>query len=301
MDEPTKGDVYVMIEHTREPISDRTEEPRKGDFYVMLENTREQQDPGPISDRTDEPPEGDVYHGSILDRISMTLIPDESHSPPEPPIRSDSILPPLPPPIPPLPVGYKTMTVKQLEKKHKHIQKEIAAQCKELEKLKNQKAHIEVCLDYFETDEQDFMCTLQGPSTPPEEEETASPGTKSESPSPSPPRPSFLEHLGTTLLSALPTEDIWSRSDCTHRNTPNPSGYSASGSTRQTEDDPLPEPFTLFGGGGTRSQSSPPCQHSPSPPPPPPLAPSGGSGSGSGSAHQQHCLCWDCMHARGHV
>ena len=257
-DEPTKSDVYVMVEHTREPISDRTEEPRKGDFYVMLENTREQQDPGPISDRTDEPPEGDVYHGSILDRISMTLIPDESHSLPQPPIHSDSILPPLPPPIPPLPVGYKTMTVKQLEKKHKHIQKEIAAQCKELEKLKNQKVHIEVCLDYFETDEQDFMCTLQGPSTPPEEEETASLGAKSESPSPSPPRPSFLEHLGTTLLSALPTEDIWSRSNHTHRNTPNPGGYSASGSTRQTEDDPLSEPFTLFGGGGTRSQSSPP-------------------------------------------
>ena len=75
MDEPPKGDVYVMIEHTREPISDRTEEPQKGDFYVMIEHTREQQDPGPISDRTDEPPEGDVYHGSILDHISMTLIP----------------------------------------------------------------------------------------------------------------------------------------------------------------------------------------------------------------------------------
>ena len=72
-DEPTKGDVYVMIEHTREPISDRTEEPRKGDFYVMLEHTHEQEDPGPISDRTDEPPEDDVYHGSIFDRISMTL------------------------------------------------------------------------------------------------------------------------------------------------------------------------------------------------------------------------------------
>ena len=182
----------------------------------------------------------------------MTLIPDESHSPPEPPIHSDSILPPLLPPIPPLPVGYKNMTVKQLEKKHKHIQKEIAAQRKELEKLKNEKAHIECCLDYFETDEQDFMCTLQGPSTPPEEEETASLGAKSESPSPSPPRPSFLEHLGTTLLSALPTEDIWSRSDRTYRNTPNP-GYSASGNTWWTEEDPLPEPFTLFGGGGTSS------------------------------------------------
>ena len=106
-----------MIEHTREPTSDRTEEPRKGDFYVMLEHTHEQQDPGPISDRTDEPPEGDVYHSSIFDRITMTLIPDESHSLPQPPNRSDSTLPPLPPPIPPLPVGYKTMTVKQLEKK----------------------------------------------------------------------------------------------------------------------------------------------------------------------------------------
>ena len=38
-DEPTKGDVYVMIEHTCEPISDRMEEPRKGGFYVMLEHT----------------------------------------------------------------------------------------------------------------------------------------------------------------------------------------------------------------------------------------------------------------------
>ena len=296
MDEPTKGDFYVMIEHTREPISDRMEEPPKGDFYVMIEHTHEQQDPGPISDRTDEPPEGDVYQGSIFDRITMTLDPAESHSPPQPPNRSESALPPLPPPMPPLPVGCKTMTVKQLEKKHKHIQKEIAAQRKELEKLKNQKAHIEVCLDYFETDEQDFMCTLQGPSTPPEEEETASLGAKSKSPSPSPPRPSFLEHLGTTLLAALPTEDIWSCSDCTHRNRPIPGGYS--GSTRWSEDDPLPEPFTLFGGGGTRSRSSPPHRRSPSPPPPPP-APS--SGSGSGSAHNTHCLCWDCMHARGYV
>ena len=215
---------------------------------------------------------------------------------PQPPNCSDSALPPLPPPIPPLPVGYKTMTVKQLEKKHKHIQKDIAAQLKELEKLKNQKAHIEVCLDYFETDEQDFMCTLQGPSTPPEEEETASMGAKSKSPSPSPPRPSFLEHMATTLLAALPTEDIWSRSDHTHRNRPIPGSYS--GSTRRSEDDPLPEPFTLFGSGGTRSRPSPPHRHSPSPPPPPP-APSGGSGSGS--AHNAHCLCWDCMHARGYV
>ena len=226
----------------------------------------------------------------------MTLDPDESHSPPQPPNCSESALPPMPPPIPPLPVGYKTTTVKQLEKKHKHIQKEIAAQCKELEILKNQKAHIEVCLDYFETDEQDFMCTLQGPSTPPKEEETTSPGAKSESPPPTPPRPSFLEHLGTTLLAALPTEDIWSRSDRTHRNRPIPSGYS--GSTRRSEDDPLPEPFTSFSGGGTRSRPSPPHRRSPSPPPPPP-PPSGGSGSGS--AHNAHCLCWDCMHARGYV
>ena len=74
-----------MIEHTREPISDRMEEPPKGDFYVMIEHTREQQDPGPISDRTDEPPEGDVYQGSIFDCITMTLDPAESHSPPQPP------------------------------------------------------------------------------------------------------------------------------------------------------------------------------------------------------------------------
>ena len=71
----------------------------------------------PISDRTDEPPEGDVYQGSIVDPITMTLDPDESHSPPQPPNRSESALPPMPPPIPPLPVGYKTTTVKQLEKK----------------------------------------------------------------------------------------------------------------------------------------------------------------------------------------
>ena len=129
-DEPTKGDFYVMIEHTREPISDRTEQPRKGDFYVMIEHTREQQDPGPISDRTDEPPEGDVYQGSIFDRITMTLNPAESHSPPQPPNSSESTLPPLPPPMPPLPVGCKTMTVKQLEKKHKHIQKEIKKRVK---------------------------------------------------------------------------------------------------------------------------------------------------------------------------
>ena len=114
-----------MIEHTHEPISDRMEEPPKGDFYVMIEHTREQQDPGPISDRTDEPPEGDVYQGSIFDRITMTLDPPESHSPPQPPNTSESALPPLPPPMPPLPVGCTTMTVKQLEKKHKHIQKEI--------------------------------------------------------------------------------------------------------------------------------------------------------------------------------
>ena len=241
------------------PISGRRDEDDtpKSDAFVTIDPPipPELQLPTPISDRTDELPEGDVYQGSIVDPITITLDPDESHSPPQPPDRSESALPPMPPPIPPLPVGYKTTTVKQLEKKHKHIQKEIAAQLKELEILKNQKAHIEVCLDYFETDEQDFMCTLQGPCTPPEEEETASPGAKSESPPPTPPRPSFLEHLGMTL-GCFAHRRYRSRSDRTHRNRPIPGGYS--GSTRQSEDDPLPEPFTLFGGGGTRSRSSPP-------------------------------------------
>ena len=53
--------------------------------------------------------------------------------------------------------------MKDLEKKHKNIQKEIAPLQKQLEKLNNEKAHIESCQNFFESDETGFMNTFQSP------------------------------------------------------------------------------------------------------------------------------------------
>ena len=48
-------------------------------------------------------------------------------------------------------IGTEKTSMKDLEKKHKNIQKEIAPLQKQLEKLNNEKAHIESCQNFFET------------------------------------------------------------------------------------------------------------------------------------------------------
>ena len=103
IDDPPKSD-SVIIEppippelQLPAPISDRRDEDDapKSDAFVTIDPPipPELQLPTPISDRTNELPEGDVYQGSIVNPITMTLDPDESHSLPQPPNHSESTLP----------------------------------------------------------------------------------------------------------------------------------------------------------------------------------------------------------------
>ena len=197
-----------------------------------------------------------------------------------------------PPPIPPMPRKYEKTSTKDLKKKDKELQKKIISVQRQLQKLLNDKAHIECCLDYFQTDQDDFMNTLETNSTPPSEPE---PDERAPSPPPLPVPPrsvSLWEHLGSTLVAALPKDNEWSRGHGSGHGTYH-AGYS-SGNRHQSrrDSDPLPEPFTLFGG-RTRTPSPHRCR-SPSYSPPPPLPPR------PPSPHHQHrpqvCPCWECMH-----
>ena len=193
-----------------------------------------------------------------------------------------------------LAIDNEKKSVKDLEKKHKNMKKQIAPLEKQLEKLNNEKAHIESCQNFFESDETGFMNTFQPPDPPaaPEESERESP------PPLDPPRPdstlNLWQHLGKTLLDALPKDNEWSRSHSGRRRSPHRS--TTTSSTNVSSDD-LPQPFGLF------CRSSHPREYqnqrrSPSPPPRPTFhSDSPHSGSGRG----QHCLCYDCMHDRGHV
>ena len=108
-----------------------------------------------------------------------------------------------------MPRKYEKTSTKDLKKKDKELQtKKISVQ-RQLQKLLNNKAHIECSLDYFETDQYDFMNTLETNSTPPSEPDERAP---SPLPPPVPPRSvSLWEHLGLTLAAALPKDNEWSR------------------------------------------------------------------------------------------
>ena len=150
-----------------------------------------------------------------------------------------------PPPIPPRSIGYKNTSMKDLEKKHRDINKSISPLQRQLDKLNNQKAHIESCLNFFETDQTGFMNTYQPPTpaTSPEERER-----DSSLPPPIPPRPTLFtlwEHLGCTLFDTLPKDNVWS---CSHSCTRTGSHHSDNtGHSTGSTEDPLPEPFSLFG------------------------------------------------------
>ena len=67
--------------------------------------------------------------------------------PPAP--RDNKIRDPQPPPIPPMPKGYKKTCIKDLEKKHKEVKKTIKQLEKELDKLYIEKIHLDGCIGYF--------------------------------------------------------------------------------------------------------------------------------------------------------
>ena len=113
------------------------------------------------------------------------------------------------------------------------------------------------------------MNTLETNSTPPSE-----PDKRAPSPPPPPVSPrsvSLWEHLGSTLVAALPTDNEWSRSHGSGHGTYHAGSSSGNRGRSSRDSDPLPEPFTLFGG-RMRTPSPHRCR-SPSYSPPPPLPP----------------------------
>ena len=121
-----------------------------------------------------------------------------------------------------------------------------------------EKARIKSCLDYFQTDQDDFMQTVENyhsPSTPPSSP-PSSPSPRDRSPMPLPvlPRPSFLQSMATSLLSSIPADNTWSWCDCSYRTYT--LHYSSASNGRANEcnnDPPLLESFALFGGHRTPS------------------------------------------------
>ena len=112
-----------------------------------------------------------------------------------------------------------------------------------------EKAHIESCLDYFEMDQEDFMQTVETyhtPSTPPSSPPSP-PRDCSTMPPPIPPRPSFLQDLGSNLLSAIPPDKVWSHSDHSyHTHRMDYHSYNTGGSSEPNYDPPLPQSFSMF-------------------------------------------------------
>ena len=140
-----------------------------------------------------------------------------------------------------MPKGYKKTCIKDLEKKHKEVKKTIKQLEKELDKLYIEKIHLDGCIGYYNDDSEDFMKQIN-PSSPP-------PDDPSPPPPPIPPRPqehqkSFVEHLGSALFSAIPRQEQWTSSVCTHQ-------FALECDRRgereeRRKDPPLPESFTLF-------------------------------------------------------
>ena len=224
---------------------------------------------------------------------------------PQYPIPADTPIPPelrLPPPlvlnrappIPPMPENYKKTTIKDLEKKDKELKKSIISLERQLEKLNFEKAHIECCLDYFQMEQDNFMETVENYHTTstPQSSPPSSPRSCSPLPLPVPPRPSFLQCMATSFLSAVPKDNSWSRCDNDIRTYS--FYYTCPGTGRANESDPpLPESFPLFNG---RRTPSPRPIYIPSPPDSPitPRKPRNPT-----PTYRGQCLCYDCIHGNG--
>ena len=112
-----------------------------------------------------------------------------------------------------MPENYKKTTIKDLEKKDKELKKSIISREKQLEKLNFEKAHIECCLDYFQTEQDNFMEIVENYHTTstPQSSPPSSPRSHSLTPLPVLPRPSFLQCMATSFLSSVPVDNSWSR------------------------------------------------------------------------------------------
>ena len=180
-----------------------------------------------------------------------------------------------------------------MEKRDKEIKKSIASLQKQLEKLNFEKAHIECCLDYFQTDQDDFMETMENYLSTSTPQSSPPPSPKSRSPMPLPvlPRASFLQSMATSFLSSIPADNSWSQCDnliCSYS-----FHYTSPGSGRSNESDPrLPKSFTLFSGHRTPS----PHPYHPSPPDSPftPRKPRDPK-----PTYRGQCLCYDCIWGSG--
>ena len=93
-------------------------------------------------------------------------------------------------------VHYEKTSIKDLERKDKQIKISIASLEKKLNELMFEKTYIESCLEYFQTNQNNFMQTVENyhsPSTPPSSPRSSqSQRDRSPTPLPIPSRPSFL-------------------------------------------------------------------------------------------------------------
>ena len=193
-----------------------------------------------------------------------------------------------------MPQNYKKTTMKDLEKKDKELKKSIISLEKQLEKLNFEKAHIECCLDYFQTEQDNFMETVENYHTTstPESSPPSSPRSCSPTPPPVLPRPSFLQCMATSFLSAVPKDNSWSW--CDHDTHTYSFHYTYPGSGRANESDPpLPESFPLFN--GCRTPSPHPTYHPSSPDSP--ITPR--KSRDPKPSYRGQCLHYDCIHGNG--
>ena len=217
----------------------------------------------------------------------------QPHSPRTAITSSPNFPPNHPHPIPPMPINYQKTTIKCLERKDKELKKLIASLEKKLDKLNFEKAHIESCLDYIQTDQDDFMQTVENYhfTSTPQSSPPSSPRSRSPTPPPVPPRPSFLQSMATSLLSSIPVENSWSWGDHSYHTYSLHYSFPGNGRTNECHNDlTLPESFALFGGCRTPSQLHlvpdplPDTQYTPRKPwdPKP--------------TYRGQCLCYDCVH-----
>ena len=198
-----------------------------------------------------------------------------------------------PPLFHPCPIIIKKITIKDLEKRDKELNKSIASLQKQLDELNFEKAKIKCCLDYFQTNQDDFMETVENYHSTSIPQSSPPPSPKSHSPMPLPvlPRPSFFQSKTTSFLSSIPVDNSWSR--CDHSTHTYSFHYTSPGGGRSNESDsPLPESFTLFSGCRT------PFHHPyyPSPPDSPftPRKPRDPKPS-----YRGRCLCYNCICGSG--
>ena len=155
-----------------------------------------------------------------------------------------------------MPINYQKTTIKDLERRDKELKKSIAILEKQLDKLNFEKAHIKCCLDYFQTNEDDFMETVENYHSTSTHHSSPPSSPRSHSPMPLPvlPRPSFLQSMATSFLLSIPVDNSWSQCDRScHTYSFH---YSSPGSGRTNEchnDPPLPKSFPLFSGCNTPS------------------------------------------------